>query len=60
MHSDIVHPESSSQLTEARNRVRSFGVLQRYSAARRPGAGAAYRFLPARVTALRQNTTKSQ
>ena len=24
-HSDIVHPVSSSQLTEARNRVRSFG-----------------------------------
>ena len=29
-HSDIVHPVSSSKLTEARDRVRSFGGLQRH------------------------------
>src|SRR5437764_5978665 len=30
-HSDIVHPVSSSQLTEARDRVRSFGGYNRYT-----------------------------
>src|SRR2546427_9449134 len=29
-HSDIVHPVSSSQLTEARDRVRSFGGYNSY------------------------------
>jgi transposase InsO family protein len=46
-HSDIVHPVSSSQLTEARDRVRSFGGYNRDKVIVRPAPR-----LPERATKL--------